>query len=381
LAERDVDEIEQIANAREAERKAEMELAAKEKVAEAEAAQKAAKKAEAERAAKALEEAAEKAKAEEAKAEAEKLKASLSKPFNIANVGCNSFFGAVAPFLQFEGAVVFAQPLRANVPLGNASAARGKIVIVARDPEMIPEDKRCSFDQKAAMCVDAGAIGMLIANTPGSPLVRFNVHTGMSLVLGLCARSMRSLPLAAAGYRLPCAMMTDVYAAGLKDGDYVVVDKNTICQRTAAPMCHAHAPSHRYTAQLRCFVCCAGRPMASVPPASAAAPKRCAALSCSFYGSPDSGFCSKHDPSVIAKSPAVRWGGAHNPRMRAPLATRRQRKCSRRFSARYLPWDRPRRSPSSRRRRRLPSSSPPTCCARLVATRGLRPKRCSVALR
>jgi hypothetical protein len=194
LAERDVDEIEQIANAREAERKAEVELAAREKVAQAKAAQKAAKaaqkaakKAEAERAAKARAEATEKAKAEEAKAEAEKLKASLSKPFNIAYVGCNNFEGAV-PVLQFEGAVVFAQPLRANVPLVNASTARGKIVIVARDPEMIPENERCSFDLKAAHVVDAGAIGMLIANTPGSPLVWFNVHTGMSLALGLCAR-------------------------------------------------------------------------------------------------------------------------------------------------------------------------------------------------
>jgi hypothetical protein len=110
-------------------------------------------------------------------------------------------------------------------------------------------------------------------------------------------------------------MMTDVYAAGLTDGDYVVVDKDTICQRTAAPMCRTHATSHRYTAQPGCFVCCAGRPMASVPPASAAAPKRCAALSCSFYGSPDSAFCSKHDPSVIAKSRAVRWGGAQYPRI------------------------------------------------------------------
>jgi hypothetical protein len=37
--------------------------------------------------------------------------------------------------------------------------------------------------------------------------------------------------------------MTDVYAAGLTDGDYVVVDKDTICQRTAAPMCRTHATS------------------------------------------------------------------------------------------------------------------------------------------
>jgi hypothetical protein len=79
----------------------------------------------------------------------------------------------------------------------------------------IPENERCSFDEKAQRCMAAGAIGMLIANTTYS-LVHFNVFQ-----------------------RLPCAMITVSYAAGLKDGDYVMVDGGQICQRTLR-RCAAH---------------------------------------------------------------------------------------------------------------------------------------------
>jgi hypothetical protein len=105
---------------------------------------------------------------------------------------------------QFEGLAAFAQPFRANVPLANASAVRGKVVIVTRDAPDIPQGQRCSFDEKAKTCLAAGAIGMLIANT-----------TDEIVDLDIC------VPIA-------CAMISATYATGLKDGDYVIVDDRKI---------------------------------------------------------------------------------------------------------------------------------------------------------
>ena len=120
---------------------------------------------------------------------------------NFSNVGSNQNSTAVR---QFEGAVVIAQPFRANVPLSNAAAARGKIVIVTRDPPEVPQGERCSFDEKAKQCLSAGAIGMLIANTSDA-LVDLTVSE-----------------------RLACGMITATYAAALKEGDYVIVDDRKI---------------------------------------------------------------------------------------------------------------------------------------------------------
>lgn len=216
IAKRDVADIEAIADAREAERKAEAEWIAEveRKAAEAEAAEKK-RKAEAKKSAareRALNE-AKKPEAEKAATAAAAPKPVVARAINFANVGCNEAHHD--SIRQFEGPVVFAQPYRANGPLANASAAQGRIVIVARDPMDIPENERCSFDEKAQRCMAAGAIGMLIANTTYS-LVHFNVFQ-----------------------RLPCAMITVSYAAGLKDGDYVMVDGGQICQRTLR-RCAAH---------------------------------------------------------------------------------------------------------------------------------------------
>jgi hypothetical protein len=124
-----------------------------------------------------------------------------SQRYNFAELGMN----VSGSDTKFEGAVVIAQPFRANVPLSNAAAARGKIVIVTRDPPEVPQGERCSFDEKAKQCLGAGAIGMLIANT---------------------SDEVNDIDVAVP---LSCGMITATYAAGLKEGDYVMCDLDRVC--------------------------------------------------------------------------------------------------------------------------------------------------------
>ena len=127
----------------------------------------------------------------------------LGTPRSVRNIGVNVKAGHIR---KFEGEVAIAQPVRANGPLSNAAAARGKVVIVTRDPPDIPAGDRCSFTDKGKQCLAAGAIGMLIANTSDEV---YDIDV--------------DLPIA-------CGMISEAYAAKLKDGDYVIVDDRAIRQ-------------------------------------------------------------------------------------------------------------------------------------------------------
>jgi hypothetical protein len=98
-------------------------------------------------------------------------------------VRCAFGFGPAAP-LEYSGAIVAADPARAEAPLTNAADLRGKLALTVRG--------ECAFAEKADRAAEAGAVAVIVVNSepgdvPITPGDADNVYRGSVPVLGVSA--------------------------------------------------------------------------------------------------------------------------------------------------------------------------------------------------